>query len=51
MGCEDDGVFAVQKVHDWKLGKNADRCLQEGLAFMSMAVDTFGGWHTALSPS
>ena len=36
----------VQKAHDQKLAKYADRCAQEGLAFLSMAEDTFRSWHT-----
>ena len=41
----DDGAYAVQMGHDWKLVKYANRCMKEGLAFLSMAVDTFGSWH------
>ena len=46
VGCADDGAYAVQKVHNWKLAKYMDRCTQEGLAFLPMAVDTIGGLHT-----
>ena len=28
-----------------KLAQYAERCGLEGLAFLPMAVDTFGGWH------
>ena len=34
----------MQKAHNWKLARYAERCGQEGLAFLPMAVDTFGGW-------
>ena len=44
-GCADEGAYAVQKAHKQKLGRYAERCGQEGLAFLPMAVDTFGGWH------
>ena len=35
----------MQKAHDRKLVQYAERCGLEGLAFLPMAVDTFGGWH------
>ena len=39
--CVYDGVYAVQK-----LAKYANRCANVGLAFLPMAVDIVGGWHT-----
>ena len=32
---------------DAKMAKYDDRCTAEGIAFVPMAVDTFGGWHGA----
>ena len=33
--------------HDVKMKKYQERCSKEGLEFVAMAVDTFGGWHPA----
>ena len=45
VGCATDGAFAVEHAHDAKLRKYAARCEANGLAFIPLAVDTFGGWH------
>ena len=33
--------------YDAKIKKYQKRCSKEGLKFVAMAVDTFGGWHPA----
>ena len=40
-------MAAVQHAHEAKGRKYGDRCSQEGLNFVPLAVDTFGGWHKA----
>lgn len=48
-GCVVDGASAVEVAHAWKLHTYAARCEAKGLAFIPLAVDTFGDWHpTAL---
>ena len=27
------------------MGKNSERCKAEGIVFIPLVVDTFGGWH------
>jgi hypothetical protein len=41
----EEGEAAVQHAHNTKVQKYSDRCAGEGLEFIPMAVDTFGGWH------
>ena len=45
-GCSEDGDFAVNRAVEAKLRKYGDRCVAQGLAYVPMAVDTFGGWHS-----
>ena len=45
-GCAEDGAHAVQVAVDRKLRFYAARCEAEGLAYMPVAIDTFGGWHS-----
>ena len=40
-----DGDAGVGHAHKVKLAKYWDRCQAQGLAFLPMAVDVFGGWH------
>ena len=40
-----DGDAGVGHAHKAKLTKYWDRCQAQGLAFLPMAVDVFGGWH------
>ena len=44
-GCAEDGSFAVDRAVATKLRHYADRCEAEGLAYIPLAIDTFGGWH------
>ena len=41
------GGKAVTHAHYAKIKKYQERCSKEGLEFVAMAVDTFGGWHPA----
>ena len=43
--CEEEGAHAVEQAHTRKLACYMARCKVKGLVFLSMAVDTFGGWH------
>ena len=43
----ESGGKAVTHAHDVKMKKYQERCSKEGLEFVAMAVDTFGGWHPA----
>ena len=40
-----EGGSAVQHAHEAKVRKYGERCSQEGITFVPLAVDTFGGWH------
>ena len=40
------GEKAVAHAHSVKMKKYQERCSKEGLEFVVMAVDTFGGWHS-----
>jgi hypothetical protein len=40
-----DGESAVAHAHNGKLRKYEERCAAEGLVFVPLAVDSFGGWH------
>ena len=42
-----DGESGVRHAYNAKMAKYDDRCAAEGIAFVRMAVDTFGGWHGA----
>ena len=42
-----DGESGVRHAYNAKMAKYDDRCSAEGIAFVPMAVDTFGGWHGA----
>ena len=42
-----DGESGVRHAYNAKMAKYDDRCAPEGIAFVRMAVDTFGGWHGA----
>jgi hypothetical protein len=42
----EEGASAVEHAHNLKSRKYADRCAAEGLEFVPMAVDSFGGWHS-----
>ena len=44
-GCADDGAHAVNEAVARKMRKYGARCEAEGLAYVPMAVDAFGGWH------
>ena len=44
-GCAEDGAFAVDRAVATKLRKYADRCEAEGLVYIPLAINTFGGWH------
>jgi hypothetical protein len=41
----ENGSKAVESAHNDKVRKYQERCSQEGIEFVAMAVDTFGGWH------
>ena len=36
---------AVQHAFTAKMAKYDERCAQEGIVFLPLAADTFGGWH------
>ena len=40
-----DGESGVQHSFNIKMGKYSDRCEAEGIEFIPLIVDTFGGWH------
>ena len=40
-----DGDSGVQHSFNIKMGKYSDRCEAEGIEFIPLIVDTFGGWH------
>ena len=40
-----DGAYAVDKARAVKLQFYAGRCEAEGLPYIPLAMDTFGGWH------
>ena len=42
-----DGESGVRHAYNAKMGKYDERCAAEGIAFVPLAVDTFGGWHGA----
>ena len=42
-----DGESGVRHAFNAKMSKYDDRCAAEGIAFVPLAVDTFGGWHGA----
>ena len=44
-GCAEDGAYAVNEAVARKERKYGARCQAEGLAYVPLAVDTFGGWH------
>jgi hypothetical protein len=41
----EDGSNAVRHAHEAKVRKYGDRCATEGIEFVPLAVDSFGGWH------
>ena len=43
---EGGGDAAVNHAFKAKMRKYEDRCAAEGLAFLPLAVDSYGGWHT-----
>ena len=43
----DDGDSGVRHAFNVKMAKYDDRCATEGICFIPLAVDTFGGWHGA----
>ena len=43
----DDGDCGVRHAFNVKMAKYDDRCAAEGICFIPLAVDTFGGWHGA----
>ena len=45
-----DGESAVEHAHRGKMRKYEERCAAEGLVFVPLAVDTFGGWHCSALP-
>ena len=44
-GCVVDGAHAAEHAHQLKVRKYSARFEREGLAFIPLAVDTFGRWH------
>ena len=42
-----DGDSAVAHAYNGKVRFYGERCAREGIAFLPMAVDSFGGWHKA----
>ena len=42
-----DGGSAVEQAHNNKMRKYGERCAQENIEFVPIAVDTLGGWHPA----
>ena len=43
----ENGGKAVEHAEKEKMRKYRERCSTEGLEFVALAVDTFGGWHPA----
>ena len=43
----EDGGRAVEHAQKEKIRKYQERCSSEGLEFVALAVDTYGGWHPA----
>ena len=43
----EDGGRGAAHGYDVKMKKYQERCKKEGLEFVAMAVDSFGGWHSA----
>ena len=41
------GKSGVRHAYNAKIGKYDERCAAEGIAYVPLAVDTFGGWHGA----
>ena len=41
------GDSAVTHAYNVKVRNYRERCAREGIAFLPMAVDSFGGWHKA----
>jgi hypothetical protein len=41
----EDGSSAVRHALEAKVRKYGDRCATEGIDFVPLAVDSFGGWH------
>ena len=42
-----DGEHGVRHAYNNKMSKYDDRCSAEGITFIPLAVDSFGGWHGA----
>ena len=42
-----DGAKGVAHAHATKLAKYWGRCEAEGVSFLPLAVNTFGGWHSS----
>ena len=42
-----EGLWGVQHAFQAKMARYGERCDQEGIVFVPLAVDTFGGWHPA----
>ena len=42
-----DGESGVRHAFNAKMAKYDDRCAAEGICFIPLAVDTFGGWQGA----
>ena len=44
-GCAEDVAFAVDRAVATKFCKYMERCEAEGLVYIPLAIETFGGWH------
>ena len=44
-GCVEDVAFTVDRRVATKLHKYKERCEAKGLAYIPLAIETFGGWH------
>ena len=42
-----DGEHGVKSAFNIKMSKYDERCTAEGITFIPLAVDSFGGWHGA----
>lgn len=42
-----DGEHGVRSAFNIKMSKYDERCTAEGITFIPLAVDSFGGWHGA----
>ena len=42
-----DGEHGVRSAFNIKMSKYDERCAAEGITFIPLAVDSFGGWHGA----